>query len=136
MNKDQLCEMAIKAMDNAYVPYSGYRVGAALLCEDGTVYTGCNIENAAYSPSNCAERTAIFKAVSEGKRKFTEIAVCGGKDGVLEEDLFPPCGVCRQVLREFCDDDFKIHMIYKSGVKTIALSEILPYSFGPDRLTF
>lgn len=136
MNKEQLCEMAIKAMDNAYVPYSGYRVGAALLCEDGTVYTGCNIENAAYSPSNCAERTAIFKAVSEGKHKFTEIAVCGGKYGVLEEDLFPPCGVCRQVLREFCDDDFKIHMIYKSGVKTIALSEILPYSFGPDRLTF
>ncbi len=134
MNKEQLCEMAIKAMDNAYVPYSGYRVGAALLCEDGTVYTGCNVENAAYSPSNCAERTAVFKAVSEGKRKFTEIAICGGKDGVLNDDLFPPCGVCRQVLREFCDLDFKVHMITKSDVKTVTLGELLPFSFAPDNV--
>ena len=89
----------------AYVPYSGFTVGAALLTKSGKVYLGCNIENAAYGPSNCAERTAIFKAVSEGEREFAAIAVVGGKDGNAA-DIFPPCGVCRQVMQEFCEPRF------------------------------
>ncbi len=116
-------------MENAYCPYSGYKVGAALLCKDGTVYTGCNIENAAFSPTVCAERTAIFKAVSEGKREFAAIAICGGKDGKIE-GFFPPCGVCRQVLREFCRDDFCVYLAGAEGqCKTYTLSELLPESF-------
>ena len=114
MNPEKLISLAIEAMDKAYAPYSRCKVGAALLCKDGTVFTGCNIENAAYSPTNCAERTAIFKAVSEGHREFVAIAVCGGKDGILT-GTFPPCGVCRQVLREFCDDDFVIHLAGADG---------------------
>lgn len=130
MTPEKLMELAMEAMQKAYVPYSGYKVGAALLCADGTVYTGCNIENAAFSPTNCAERTAFFKAVSEGYRDFTEIAVCGGKDGVIE-GFFPPCGVCRQVMREFCKDDFLIHMAGANGViKTRTLAQILPESFS------
>ena len=99
-----LCARAVEAMGHAYAPYSGYKVGAALLCADGTVYQGCNIENASYTPTVCAERTAFFKAVYDGHRDFTAIAVCGGKDGVIT-GAFPPCGVCRQVMREFCEDD-------------------------------
>lgn len=130
MTPEKLMELAMEAMQKAYVPYSGYKVGAALLCADGTVYTGCNIENAAFSPTNCAERTAFFKAVSEGYRDFTEIAVCGGKDGVIE-GFFPPCGVCRQVMREFCKDDFLIHMAGANGaIKTRTLAQILPESFS------
>ena len=130
MTPEKLMELAMEAMTHAYVPYSGYKVGAALLCADGTVYTGCNIENAAYSPTNCAERTAFFKAVSEGHLEFTEIAVCGGKDGVIE-GFFPPCGVCRQVMREFCKDDFLIHMAGANGIiKTRTLAQILPESFS------
>ena len=105
MTPEKLAELAIEAMAHAYVPYSGYKVGAALLCADGRVYQGCNIENASYSPTVCAERTAFFKAVYDGHRDFTAIAVCGGKDGVITGP-FPPCGVCRQVMREFCRDDF------------------------------
>lgn len=131
---ESLCKQAIEAMNMAYAPYSGYKVGAALLCADGSVYTGCNIENAGYSATNCAERTAIFKAVSEGKRDFTDIAVCGGENGVLNASPFPPCGICRQVMREFCRDDFRIHMITSDKIKTFTLAELLPMSFGPENL--
>ena len=129
MTAEKLCELAKEAMTHAYVPYSGYKVGAALLCADGTVYQGCNIENAAYGPTNCAERTAFFKAVYDGHRDFVSIAVCGGKDGVIT-GAFPPCGVCRQVMREFCSDDFLIYIIGKDEIKTRTLSQLLPDSFS------
>ena len=132
MNPEKLIELAKEAMTHAYVPYSGYKVGAALLCADGTVYQGCNIENAAYGPTNCAERTAFFKAVYDGHRKFTAIAVCGGKDGG-STGAFPPCGVCRQVMREFCDDDFRIYMVDAEGYETHTLAEILPFSFSAEK---
>ena len=129
MTPEKLAELAKEAMTHAYAPYSGYKVGAALLCADGTVYQGCNIENAAYSPTNCAERTAIFKAVYDGHRKFSAIAVCGGKDGIIT-GKFPPCGVCRQVLKEFCDGDFRIHMVTPEGYETKTLAELLPEGFS------
>ncbi len=133
MSKEQLVTRAKEAMQLAYSPYSGYKVGAALLCKDGTVYTGCNIENAGYSATNCAERTAFFKAVSEGQREFEAIAICGGKDGVIE-GLFPPCGVCRQVMREFCGDDFLIYLVTKNGVEEYTLAQLLPVSFCPENV--
>ncbi len=130
MTPEKLCELAISAMDNAYVPYSGYKVGAALLCADDTVYLGCNIENASYTPTNCAERTAFFKAVSEGHRKFSAIAVCGGKDGIIT-GAFPPCGVCRQVMREFCGDDFPVYLVSAGGnYEKLTLAQLLPHSFN------
>ena len=132
MTPEKLIELAKEAMGKAYAPYSGYKVGAALLCADGTVYQGCNIENAAYGPTNCAERTAVFKAVYDGHRDFTAIAVCGGKDGVITGS-FPPCGVCRQVLREFCADDFQIYMAGKDTYQTVTLADLLPYSFQADK---
>ena len=132
MTPEKLVELAKEAMTHAYVPYSGYKVGAALLCADGTVYQGCNIENAAYGPTNCAERTAFFKAVYDGHRDFVSIAVCGGKDGIITGG-FPPCGVCRQVMREFCDDDFVIYMVDEKGYEPRTLAEILPYSFSPSK---
>ena len=128
MTPERLVQLAKEAMTHAYAPYSGYKVGAALLCADGTVYQGCNIENASYSPTNCAERTAFFKAVYDGKREFSAIAICGGKDGVIT-GLFPPCGVCRQVMREFCDTDFKIYMITADGYEERTLAQLLPDSF-------
>lgn len=133
MNKEQLASLAMDAMEKAYSPYSDYKVGAALLCKDGSVYTGCNVENASFSATNCAERTAFFKAVSEGKRDFSAIAICGGKGGALE-GLFPPCGVCRQVMREFCEDDFEIHLLAKEGIETYTLGELLPVSFAPQTI--
>ena len=129
MTSEKLCELAKEAMMHSYSPYSGYKVGAALLCADGTVYQGCNVENASYTPTICAERTAIFKAVFDGKRDFSAIAVCGGKDGVIA-GLFPPCGVCRQVMREFCGDDFKIYMVTPAGYEETTLAELLPFSFS------
>lgn len=129
MTNEKLVELAKEAMTHSYSPYSGYKVGAALLCSDGTVYQGCNIENGAYGPTICAERTAIFKAVYDGHRDFDAIAICGGKDGVIT-GLFPPCGVCRQVMREFCRDDFKILMIQPEGYELVTLKDILPYSFS------
>ncbi len=131
MTNEKLCELAKEAMLRAYAPYSGFKVGAALLCEDGTVYQGCNIENAAFGPTNCAERTAFFKAVYDGRRDFVAIAVCGGKDGVITGG-FPPCGVCRQVMREFCSDDFKILMMHPNGFEEVTLAELLPHSFSPS----
>ena len=129
MEPKELIAQAVEAMGRAYAPYSGYKVGAALLCADGTVYQGCNIENASYSPTNCAERTAFFKAVYDGHRDFNAIAVCGGKDGVIT-GAFPPCGVCRQVMREFCGEDFKIYLINETGYETATLAQLLPYSFS------
>ena len=130
MNPEKLIELAKEAMTKAYAPYSSYKVGAALLCADETVFCGCNVENAAFSPSICAERTAFAKAVSEGYRDFVAIAVCGGKDGVIT-GVFPPCGVCRQVMREFCKDDFLIYMIDAEGrYETRTLRELLPDSFS------
>ena len=135
MTPQALIELAKGAMTFAYAPYSGYKVGAALLCCDGTVYTGCNIENASYTPTNCAERTAFFKAVSEGVRDFKAIAIVGG---AAEQplDFCAPCGVCRQVMMEFCDpDSFKI-ILAKSPeeYKVYTLWELLPEGFGPGNL--
>ena len=129
MTPEELCQLAKEAMAHAYAPYSGFKVGAALLCADGTVYQGCNIENAAYSPTNCAERTAFFKAVYDGHRDFTAIAVCGGKDGVIT-GAFPPCGVCRQVMREFCREDFLIYLVNDQGYETVTLAQLLPFGFS------
>ena len=129
MKPEELISKAKEAMTRAYAPYSGYKVGAALLCGDGTVYCGCNIENASFSPTVCAERSAIFKAVYDGHRDFTAIAVCGGKDGEIT-GAFPPCGVCRQVMREFCGDDFTVYMV--TGADTYeetTLAQLLPCSF-------
>ena len=128
MDDMKLIEMAVKAREMAYAPYSEFKVGAALLAAGGKVYTGCNIENAAYSPSNCAERTAFFKAVSEGERDFEAIAVVGGKD---TPGFCTPCGVCRQVMAEFCDPKkFRlILMDNKGGTITYLLEELLPAGF-------
>ena len=133
MSDGELMELAIAARERAYAPYSRFLVGAALLCADGTVYTGCNIENAAYTPTNCAERTAFFKAVSEGKREFSAIAVAGGKAGELT--LCTPCGVCRQVMAEFCTPDFRVIMGDGVGIFTTRLAELLPMAFTPDVLS-
>ena len=130
MKTEELIAMAVEAMGHAYVPYSGFKVGAALLCADGSVYCGCNIENAAYTPSNRAERTAFFKAVYDGHRDFTAIAVCGGKNGVLT-GIAAPCGVCRQVMREFCNDDFLIYLVGPDGYyETRTLPQLLPEGFS------
>ena len=135
MCPEKLIELAKEAMKRAYAPYSAFQVGAALLCRDGTVYQGCNIENAAYGPSNCAERTAIFKAVYDGKRDFTAMAICGGKDGIIT-GACPPCGVCRQVLREFCQDDFIIYIVgAEDSYESCTLGELLPHSFSPNNLS-
>ncbi len=128
--EEKLIAAALAARENAYAPYSGFFVGAALECEDGSVYTGCNIENAAYTPGNCAERTAFFKAVSEGHRKFMRIAIVGGRKG---ESVMPaPCGVCLQVMAEFCDPDgFEVWMAKNEKVyKKKKLRELLPCGFS------
>ncbi len=131
-----LIDCAIKARENAYAPYSGYCVGAALLCADGDIVTGCNVENASYGATNCAERTAVFKAVSEGKRGFSAIAIAGGKSGAEVLDYAYPCGVCRQVLREFCNPSDLTVIVCRSreDYKLMTLEELLPNSFGPDNL--
>ena len=135
MTPERLVELAKEAMIHAYAPYSGFKVGAALLCADGSVYQGCNIENAAYGPTNCAERTAFFKAVYDGHRDFVSIAVCGGKDGIITSS-FPPCGVCRQVMMEFCKPE-TFEILVATGpdqYKTYTLRDLLPEGFGPDNL--
>lgn len=129
MNKKDLCKAAIKALENSYSPYSSCKVGAALLCENGRVYIGCNIENAAFSPTICAERTAFAKAVSEGERNFSAIAVAGIKNGVLT--AFSPCGVCRQVMAEFCKKNFKILVVTSNeSFEEYTLEQLLPSSFN------
>ena len=119
----------------SYTPYSNFKVGASLLTKNGQIYTGCNIENAAYTPTNCAERTAIFKAVSEGVREFDAICIVGGKDGILTE-YTAPCGVCRQVMMEFCQPEtFQIILaVDEENYKVCSLRELFPFGFGPDNL--
>jgi cytidine deaminase len=131
--KDLIIE-ALRARLYAYAPVTGFKVGAALLTKSGKVYTGCNIENAALTPSNCAERTAFFKAVSEGEREFEAIAVAGGY-GDVPEEYCPPCGVCRQVMAEFCGADFAIIAARsEEKYKTFTFGELLPEAFGPGNL--
>ena len=131
----KLIETAINQLKYSYAPYSGFKVGAALLTKEGDIYTGCNIENASYTPTNCAERTAFFKAVSEGKKDFDAIAIVGGKDGKLTS-YTAPCGVCRQVMMEFCNPkEFKIILgISKDDYKIYTLEELLPLGFGSSNL--
>ena len=135
MTPIELVNLAKEARARAYVPYSGFSVGAALLCKDGRIYQGCNIENAAFGPTVCAERTAFFKAVYDGERDFEAIAVVGGRAGEEITGLFPPCGVCRQVMREFCGLDFKLYLGRENGAfETKTLGELLPMSFSPADL--
>lgn len=137
--EQKLIELALKARLNSYSPYSKYSVGAALITSDGKYYSGCNIENASYGATNCAERTAIFKAVSEGEKTITMIAIAGGPHSDNPESLSDyayPCGICRQVLREFSDPD-NVEIIVARSVndyKVFSLNELLPDSFGPDYL--
>lgn len=132
MDNKKLLELALDAMNNSYSPYSQCKVGAALLCKNGNIYTGANIENASFTPTVCAERVAFFKAVSQGETEFSKIAVVGGKNGIVNK-IFAPCGVCRQVMREFCQDDFQIIMGEGDGKHTlVTLKELLPYSFSPE----
>ena len=134
---EELIEQAMRAREFSYSPYSGYRVGAALMTEEGTVYTGCNIENAAYTPTNCAERTAFFKAVSEGQRAFRAIAIVGGPAGKPITQYAYPCGVCRQVMTEFCDPQSFDVIIARSKkeYQVKKLQELLPDGFGPSNLS-
>ena len=132
---ERLIGIAIRQLDFSYAPYSGFKVGAALLTKNGEIYTGCNIENAAYTPTNCAERSAFFKEVSEGVREFQTICIVGGKDGVLTE-YAAPCGVCRQVMMEFCDPEtFRIILaVDQENYDIFTLKELLPLGFGPSNL--
>lgn len=134
---EELIEQALRAREFSYSPYSGYRVGAALMTAEGKVYTGCNIENAAYTPTNCAERTAFFKAVSEGQKSFRAIAIVGGPaDGPITQYAYP-CGVCRQVMMEFCDPQTfdVITAKTKKEYRVKKLQELLPDGFGPSNLS-
>lgn len=133
MTDTELMQAAVEARKMAYAPYSHFRVGAALLGKSGRVYTGCNVENAAYTPTNCAERTAVFKAVSEGERTFEKIAIVGGMDENIAESC-APCGVCRQVLAEFCDKDFRLVLGNPERIRVCTLGELLPLSFGKSDL--
>ncbi len=134
MTPKELLAQAGRAMERAYAPYSGFRVGAALLGESGRVYLGCNVENAAYGPSNCAERGAVFTAVSMGERRFAALAVVGGPDGKPAGPC-PPCGVCRQVLSEFCGGDFPIYLRGADGEPVMyTLGALLPARFSAGNL--
>lgn len=135
MTELELCELAVEARNNSYSPYSDYRVGAALLTKSGKVFTGCNIENSAFSPTVCAERTAIFKAVSEGEKDFSKIAIAGGKKGETLNETISPCGVCRQVMAEFCKPDFEILLVKseKEYTKT-TLGELIPLAFSSENI--
>ncbi len=132
---EEMIEIAIEQLAFSYTPYSDFRVGAALLTKEGKIYTGCNIENAAYGPTNCAERTAFFKAVSEGVKEFDAICIVGGNHGILTE-YASPCGVCRQVMMEFCDPEtFQVILaVSKEQYQVFTLKELLPLGFGPNNL--
>ena len=148
MTDFELVKLALEAREMAYTPYSHHKVGAALLASDGTVFKGCNIENAGYTPTNCAERTAVFKAVSEGVKDFKAIAIVGGTDSLKALPICAPCGVCRQVLREFVDPEtFEVILAEVDDVtnlgkldenmvhiKVMTLAELLPLGFGPVNL--
>ena len=133
-NKKALVELACKARLKAYSPYSGFCVGAALLCPDGRTYEGANIENASYGACNCAERTAFFTAVNEGRRDFCAIAIVGAKRGEEISSFCAPCGICRQVMAEFCPPDFEILLYDGKEIKTYTLSALLPESFDKSNL--
>ena len=136
MTDRELIRAAFAVRERAYTPYSHFKVGAALLTKAGKIYTGCNIENAAYTPTNCAERTAFFKAVSEGEREFAAICIAGGMDGTIT-DYVAPCGVCRQVMTEFCSpEEFQI-ILAKSeeDYQIYTLKDLLPKGFGSENLT-
>lgn len=133
MNYQQLMTLAERARARAYAPYSRFTVGAALLCEDGTVYTGCNVENASFGATNCAERTAFFSAIADGARSFAAIAVAGGREGE-ESASCAPCGICRQVMAEFCSPDFEV--VFKQGkeICTCRLEKLLAHAFTDTEL--
>ena len=135
ISPETLCALALEARKNSYSPYSGFKVGASLLAGSGKIYTGCNIENAAFSPTVCAERVAFFKAISEGEKDFIAIAIAGGS-GDSPNSECPPCGVCRQVMAEFCDtDSFMIYVLGQGGdVEGHTLAQLLPESFGKSNL--
>ena len=128
MTNQELIDAAIQASKKAYTPYSGFKVGAALEAEDGTVFTGCNIENASFTPTVCAERVALFSAVKEGTKKFRKVAIVGSKTDVFDKHTYP-CGVCRQALSEFCGPDFLIITTDGKTIKETPLSELIPYTF-------
>ncbi len=131
---NNLVKKAIEMQQYSHIPYSRFAVGAALLAKNGTVYTGCNVENAAFTPSNCAERTAFFKAVSEGVKEFEAIAIAGGHNR-LPDSFCPPCGVCRQVMMEFCDPGtFQIILTDGESSRIYTLQELMPLGFGPEDL--
>ena len=133
MTDMELVSAALTAMKSSYAPYSHFNVGAALLCADGSVYLGCNVENASYGACNCAERTSVFKAVSEGKRKLSAIAVVGGPHGCVRE-LCPPCGICRQVLSEFAGADFRVILYDGEKTESHTLSSLLPLGFSSENV--
>ena len=132
MTDQELCSMALGARELSYSPYSGIAVGAALLTKSGKVYLGANIENASFTPTVCAERTAIFRALLEGERDFLKIAIAGGRAGESPRGLFPPCGVCRQVMAEFCPQNLEVLLVGDGEVKSLRLSELLPFGFTKD----
>ena len=132
MDDKTLMQLAESVRKTAYAPYSNFKVGCALLTKSGKVYTGINIENASFSPTNCAERTAFFKAISEGEREFEAIAICGGRNESADE-ICAPCGVCRQVMAEFCKGDFIVILGNENKMQRRTLSELLPLSFGLDK---
>ena len=134
MDKKDLFNLAKDAMKKSYAPYSNYNVGAALLCKNEKIYKGCNIENASYSLTNCAERTALFSAISNGEKEFVAICIVGGINGEIN-DYAMPCGACRQALAEFCNEDFKVYIgIDEDNIKEYTLNELLPYSFNKSKL--
>lgn len=133
MYRKQLLVHAVSAMNNSYSPYSNFKVGAALLCRNGKIYSGCNIENASFSATACAERSAVFEAVKKGERDFTALCVVGGKNGNISDYCYP-CGVCRQVLSEFCNEEFKVILFNGSEFKELTLGDLLPHSFGGEMI--
>ena len=134
-HRRKLIQKALEARAFAYCPYSHYQVGAALLAKDGSLYQGANVENASYGASNCAERTAVFKAISDGKRKIAAIAIAGGMEGAEPVDYAYPCGICRQVLREFGGEDLKVIVAKnEQDFKEFSLKELFPYGFGGDSI--
>lgn len=134
MDKKDLFNVTKDSMKNSYAPYSNYNVSASLLCKNGNIYKGCNVENASYSLTNCAERTAIFNAIANGETEFEAICIVGGKNGVIA-DYAMPCGACRQVLAEFCNVDFKVYVgINENDIKEFKLGDLLPYSFDKSKL--
>lgn len=135
MTEQELVQSALTAREQAYAPYSNYQVGAALLTEDGKIFTGCNIENASYGATNCAERTAFFKAISVGERRFTALAIAGGLENKPVSSYAFPCGICRQVMQEFCSPDFRVFIVKKyNDFQVYTLEQLLPFGFGGENI--